>query len=222
MLLAYSYLLAKRNGVIFDASPSASNNATATSTAAPASSTTTTTTTGTTAANPRGLLLGTVPSLVIGGVLGVISLWYLMFAVSCSDKAYCNHVHTFVSPFIVIAFVFVRNLTVRLRKYHSRFFAYIGRLSLELFLLQFHIWLAADTKGILLLIPGSGQLARVLNAVVTTSLFVTLSDYASELSSPVVAAIAPGDNWVSLRRFSMLLVFCGLLWFHRQIEVTGY
>ena len=49
----------------------------------------------------------------------------------------------------VLSFAVLRNSTKGLRNIHSSLFAWIGRHSLETFTLQFHIWLAADTKGLL-------------------------------------------------------------------------
>lgn len=54
-----------------------------------------------------------------------------------------------ISPLPVLAFVMLRNATQTLRDFHSRLFAWLGRFSLETFILQYHIWLAADTKALL-------------------------------------------------------------------------
>ena len=51
----------------------------------------------------------------------------------------------------VLSFVVLRNSTRGLRNIHSSLFAWLGKHSLETFILQFHIWLAADTKGLLVL-----------------------------------------------------------------------
>lgn len=55
-----------------------------------------------------------------------------------------------------------------LRTRYSSFFAWFGRISLELFLCQHHIWLAADTHGVLVLLPGY----PVLNVLITLFIFV--------------------------------------------------
>ena len=48
------------------------------------------------------------------------------------------------------------------------FFAWFGRLNLELFIAQYHIWLSADTHGVLVLIPNY----PVVNVLLTSFIFV--------------------------------------------------
>ena len=78
---------------------------------------------------------------VIGG------FWAL--ARRAPDKYEYNRWHPYVSCLPILSFVFLRNADQRLRNFHSSIFAWLGRCSLETFTLQFHIWLAADTKGLL-------------------------------------------------------------------------
>ncbi|KJE94276.1 hypothetical protein, variant [Capsaspora owczarzaki ATCC 30864] len=201
MLIAYAYQIAKSHGVIHDNQPAVRP--------------------GTTPPPPGPLLSGLLFNTATSAILSIVSIgifcWYIMFTRSCTDKAYCNYIHTFSSPFLVAAFAFLRNLTGRSRAVYSRFFAYIGQLSLELFLLQFHIWLAADTKGILVLIPGTSGFWRLLNAAFTTGLFVAVSEVASDSSALIVSLLAPGDNTRAvISRFCGLLVFCGVWWMLRQ------
>ena len=74
---------------------------------------------------------------------------YISLAAQFSDKYAYNKWHALLSPFPVLAFVVLRNAAPLFREYHSWLFAWLGRCSLETFILQYHIWLAADTKGLL-------------------------------------------------------------------------
>lgn len=47
----------------------------------------------------------------------------------------------------IVGFILLRNMFGFLRCRYSSFFAWFGRISLELFISQYHIWLAADTHG---------------------------------------------------------------------------
>ena len=74
------------------------------------------------------------------------------------DKYSYNRWHPAISPFPILAYVILRNALPSLRNCYSRLFAWLGRCSLETFVLQYHIWLAADTKGLLRLgIFGTGR-----------------------------------------------------------------
>lgn len=60
-----------------------------------------------------------------------------------------NDYHPFVSWIPILAYIVLRNATPTLRNHYSQFFAWFGRHSLETFVLQYHIFLAADTHGLL-------------------------------------------------------------------------
>jgi hypothetical protein len=87
--------------------------------------------------------------------------------------------------------VVLRNATPLIRTYHSWMFAWLGRCSLETFILQYHIWLAADTKGLLRLglcsndgFDGpTGRWCRWFEFVVITVFFLWTSWGASKATS---------------------------------------
>lgn len=68
---------------------------------------------------------------------------------SITGKPEYNSWVPYISFLPILSYVALRNCNRHLRNYHSSIFAWLGRYSLETFTLQFHIWLAADTKGIL-------------------------------------------------------------------------
>lgn len=87
--------------------------------------------------------------------LGIYAILILpIFFVSAhmvSSKQEYNSWVPYVSTIPILSFVILRNFSRQARNYHSLIFAWVGRHSLETFTLQFHIWLAADTKGLLAL-----------------------------------------------------------------------
>ncbi|MCJ1469028.1 hypothetical protein MMC07_007660 [Pseudocyphellaria aurata] len=68
-----------------------------------------------------------------------------------SNKFDYNGWVPYISCFPILSFVVLRNCSRHVRNFHSSIFAWLGRHSLETFTLQFHIWLAADTRGLLAL-----------------------------------------------------------------------
>ena len=103
----------------------------------------------------------------------VVLLWFFIFELSQPSKYSYNAWHPYLSILPIGGFVILRNSNPILRSASSRIFAFIGTCSLETFIIQFHFWMAADTKGILLVIPGTKW--RPLNMVVSTVMFVWLS-----------------------------------------------
>lgn len=83
------------------------------------------------------------------------------------ERADSNIYHRITSPIPILAYFFLRNSTSFLRDHYSAFFAWVGRHSLETYILQYHIWLAADTHGLLRL----GLLPAWLETFLMTLLF---------------------------------------------------
>ncbi|TKA71868.1 hypothetical protein B0A49_04516 [Cryomyces minteri] len=80
-------------------------------------------------------------------LLTMPAYWFLTNRLA--DKYAYNAWHPYLSPLPILAFVLLRNSHAQLRRHHVVIYAWLGRCSLETFTLQFHIWLAADTKGLL-------------------------------------------------------------------------
>ena len=121
------------------------------------------------------------------GASAVALIWFFVFEVGQPSKFTYNKWHPYISIIPVLAFVILRNATPVLRSASSRLFAFVGTCSLETFILQYHFWLAADTKGILLFIPGTRW--RPINLVFSTVMFVWLSN-------KVAGATGELTNWI--------------------------
>lgn len=88
--------------------------------------------------------------LTIGIALIILpAFWHLTRRLH--DKYVYNRWVPFISWLPILSFVILRNSSQHARNFHSSIFAWLGRHSLETFTLQFHIWMAADTKGLLAL-----------------------------------------------------------------------
>ncbi|XP_007937994.1 N-acetylneuraminate 9-O-acetyltransferase [Orycteropus afer afer] len=141
--------------------------------------------------------------------ISVVSfLTYSIWASNCKNKAACNELHPSVSVVQILAFILIRNIPGYARSVYSSFFAWFGKISLELFICQYHIWLAADTRGILVLIPGS----PMLNIIVSTFIFVCVAHEISQITNDLAQIIIPKDNSSLLKRLACIAAFfCGLL-----------
>lgn len=140
------------------------------------------------------------PTLVKGmtALSVVVLIWFFAFELYQESKTAYNAWHPYVSFLPILAFVVVRNATAVLRSMSSRAFAFLGRCSLELFIVQFHFWLAADTKGMLVVLPGVNL--RPINFVITSVMFVYLCDRISWATGDIVNKLCGGEKEKSLPR----------------------
>ncbi|KNC75147.1 hypothetical protein SARC_12319 [Sphaeroforma arctica JP610] len=131
---------------------------------------------------------GTVNAVAAVGSVVLLGA-YTMFATTCVDKKECNSWHTVASPLMIGSFVLLRNVYGPFRGVVSRFFCFMGKISLELFLLQCHVWLGSDTKGLLVIIPG----APVLNVVVTSLVFLYVSILMHDITGAIAGVLLPSN-----------------------------
>ncbi|KAM9839018.1 N-acetylneuraminate (7)9-O-acetyltransferase [Aulostomus maculatus] len=129
--------------------------------------------------------------------LSVIAfITYSVWATNCENKTECNKMHPYISVVQILAFILIRNIPGYARSIYSSFFAWFGKISLELFICQYHIWLAADTKGILILIPGNPS----LNIMVSSFIFVCVAHEISHITNDLAQVVIPKDSVALLKR----------------------
>jgi hypothetical protein len=98
----------------------------------------------------------------------VTIIGYLMLIQLFTSKILYNSFHPVISIIPLFAFIMLRNSTRALRNHHSAVFAWMGRISLETYVLQYHLWLANDTKSLLRL----GLLVKWKEAALITLFFL--------------------------------------------------
>lgn len=126
------------------------------------------------------------------GVLGAASMiaYWLASSTYLDEKKLYNHFHPFISFIPIFGFIALRNINASARLWYSRSMSWLGRCSLETFTLQFHIFLAADTKGLLLtgLFGGNGSLFhdRWRDLLMVAPMFLWLSWRVAEATNAMV------------------------------------
>lgn len=118
-------------------------------------------------------------------VCTVVLLCYCFIGLPLADKLLYNAWHPYIAWAPIIAFMILRGAASWLRSSYSGMFAFLGRHSLELYLLQFHMWLGASAKSNILLLPSM----RVSSSLVHTSLFLVLAVATFACTNVVLAAL---------------------------------
>lgn len=132
-------------------------------------------------------------------ILGMVASF--AFMLSQSKTSYSTY-HPYVSWVPILSFVILRNYTVTLRNTHSQFFAFIGKISLETFIGQFHMWLAADTKGLLVVLPNAGWVTKTAvgwwtNLAVSSILFIFVCYYISQATGVLTRWLCEGAKKIN-------------------------
>ncbi|XP_063827945.1 N-acetylneuraminate 9-O-acetyltransferase [Ostrinia nubilalis] len=126
---------------------------------------------------------------------------YVTFTFFCTNTFDCNEIHSYVAFLPIVSYIILRNVSGALRMRHSSMFAWFGTITLELFASQSHIWLAADTHGVLVLVPG----APVLNLIITSYIFVCAAHETRALTIAVLPHAVPDDWKLLLRNLAIFL-----------------
>ncbi|KAJ3056828.1 hypothetical protein HK097_003711 [Rhizophlyctis rosea] len=125
------------------------------------------------------------------GVL-TAAIWlagFAWFESSFTDKFAYNLWHPYVSVPAVVAFVVLRNATPALRQTTSRYWCWVGTFSLETFLLQYHMWLGVDTRGILKVLGGGGEGWWWANLAICSVVFFGLSELMADVTGRLVESV---------------------------------
>ena len=89
------------------------------------------------------------------------------FVYTLPKRAY-NAWHPYFFFIPLLTYVVVRNFTPCLRSHHSSTLAFMGKITLETYLMQHHVWLAQNAKALFVVVPGF----PVLNLFITTVTFI--------------------------------------------------
>jgi hypothetical protein len=112
--------------------------------------------------------------------LSMILVWYIMWG-HIPDKYTYNRLHPYVSILPIAGYVLVRNCHPVLRQTYSSAMAWVGTLTLETYVLQFHILMCRNAKHILVLVPNF----PVLNFILTGSLFVCTAFFVRKVTNNI-------------------------------------
>lgn len=101
----------------------------------------------------------------------LVAFYFWVTGPFMQPKLEYNQTNAYFGFIPMIAYIYFRNLTPKLRSYSIDLLHQIGKSTLETYLMQHHIWLTSNAKSLLILIPGWNK----CNTLVVTVLYFYIS-----------------------------------------------
>ena len=134
-----------------------------------------------------------IQSLMAGATL-IVLYWYHEHIYVLPKLEY-NKVHPYTSWIPITCFIVLRNLTQTLRNFYVELFCVCGKITLETYISQFHIWLSTSNvpngqpSKLMSLVPGY----PLINFGLATVAYVGVSHRVFTLTNELKTACVPND-----------------------------
>eukprot|EP00794_Sanderia_malayensis_P015362 gene15362-16939_t len=149
--------------------------------------------------NPKERILCNAIKIFISiSLCGAIILWYSY--VYTLGKYDYNKLHPYTSCIPILTYIFFRNGPAFLRRKHAFLFSWLGKLTLETYISQLHIYMQGNAKDLIVYLTGY----PLLNFAVSTLIYLFLSYHLFDITTVLSSFIIPRDVKLLVRRVGLL------------------
>ncbi|XP_070535149.1 uncharacterized protein [Ptychodera flava] len=138
--------------------------------------------------DPNHYKLGLVIKFIIGIVFSiVVFIWH--WSIMWKDKYSYNRVHPYTSFIPILAFLYFRNLFPILRSHYVGLLAWLGKITLETYISQLHVYMQSGAKELIVYIPGY----PLMNFALATAIYLFIAHRLFHLTTEFSAYLLPQD-----------------------------
>jgi len=144
-----------------------------------------------------------VKSAILLVMVSVFVLWYAIFASETSKVEY-NKLHPYTSSIPIITFIVVRNLWPCLRTHYIGLFAWLGKITLETYLSQLHIYLQSNAAHLISYIDSNRY--PLLNFSIATAIYLIISFRLFHITNSLSSFFLPTNIKLLYRRCGLVVL----------------
>lgn len=134
-------------------------------------------------------------------LLGIFVAWF--YYVLLLPKHIYLGLHPYTSPIPIVIFTWLRNMHPVLRTHYLNVFAWLGKITLETYLAQIHIYMMGNAKVLVVYLPGY----PMLNFTISTLIYISVSYCLFHLTVFFRSYIFPRNGNVVVKN-----IIIGTLW----------
>lgn len=126
-----------------------------------------------------------IKGFIIGVLLLLLVVWYREFMMK--EKYAYNAIHPYISWFPILTYIILRNMFPALRTRYLYFFTFLGKITLETYISQLHIYLQSNAKDLIVYIPGY----PLMNFALATAIYLFISYWLFEITTVFSSYLFP-------------------------------
>ena len=134
----------------------------------------------------------------------ILLIWYKNVYVL--GKYDYNKLHPYTSFIPLLCFIFLRNISSNLRHRYVVLFAWLGKITLETYISQLHIYMQENAKLLIVYIPGY----PLMNFALATAIYLFLSYHLFQLTITLNDYIFPRESLEILKNLTVGALLIGI------------